>query len=137
MTPDSCPTAPRLGDLEVRVLEHLWAVESASAKSVHDAVGSTRGIGLNTIQSTLDRLHRKQLLVRRKISRAFHYSARVSRSSLLSAMVAEAALRLGKDRSLAMSALIEAAERLDETALDELERLIEVRRTLREGGADD
>lgn len=129
-------TMPRLGELESTLLEHLWSAGSATARSAHEAIGRSRGISLNTVQSTLDRLHRKGLLERRKISRAFHYSASVTRASLLAALVAEAAVRFGEDRSTAMSALVDAAEQLDEAALSELERLIEARRAGREDSDD-
>ena len=56
--------APALGDLELAVLEVLWQTDRADAKAVHSALGSARGIGLNTVQSTLERLFRKQLLAR-------------------------------------------------------------------------
>lgn len=127
---------PRLGELESSLLEHLWAADSTTAKSAHETIGESRGISLNTVQSTLDRLHRKGLLERRKVSRAFQYSASVTRASLLAALVAEAAVRFGEDRSTAMSALVDAAEQLDEAALDQLERLIEARRTATVAGDD-
>ena len=120
--------APRLGELEACLLKYLWTVESGTAKSVHDAVGRARGVSLNTIQSTLDRLYTKQLLDRKKVSRAYCYTACVSCGSLLAAMVAEAATRFSGDNATAMAALIEAAAQLDDAALDELERLIAARR---------
>lgn len=133
MPPGQIHIAPRLGELESILLEHLWADGSATARSAHEAIGQPRGISLNTVQSTLDRLHRKGLLERNKISRAFHYSASVSRASLLAALVAEAAVRFGEDRSTAMSALVDAAQQLDDAALDELERVIEARRAGEQG----
>jgi len=133
MPPGQIRTTPRLGELESSLLEHLWAAGSATARSAHEDIGQSRGISLNTIQSTLDRLHRKGLLERRKVSRAFHYSASVTRASLLAALVAEAAVRFGEDRPTAMSALVDAAQQLDDAALDELERVIEARRAGEQG----
>jgi predicted transcriptional regulator len=136
MPPPEPSTAPRLGELEACLLKHLWKVESGTAKSVHEAVGRSRGISLNTVQSTLDRLQKKQLLRREKVSRAFRYSASVSCGSLLAAMVSEAAARFSEDSSTAMAALIDAAEQLDHAALDELERMIAARRAEAENGHD-
>lgn len=136
MPPPESNHAPRLGELEACLLKHLWTVESGTAKSVHATIGQARGISLNTVQSTLDRLHRKQLLRREKVSRAFRYSASVSCGSLLAAMVSEAAARFSEDNSTAMAALIDAAEQLDHAALDELERLIAARRAGAENGHD-
>ena len=50
---------PLLGDLETAVLEHLWAAEPADVKAVHGAIGKKRRITLNTVQSTMERLHRE------------------------------------------------------------------------------
>lgn len=136
MPPSESNHAPRLGELEACLLKHLWAVESGTAKSVYEAVGRSRGISLNTIQSTLDRLHKKQLLRRQKVSRAFRYSPAVSCSALLAAMVSEAAARFSEDNSTAMAALIDAAQQLDHAALDELERLIAARRAEADNGHD-
>lgn len=136
MPPSDPDHAPRLGELEACLLKHLWTVESGTAKSVHEAVGRPRGISVNTVQSTLDRLHRKQLLRREKVSRAFRYHASVSCASLLAAMVSEAAARFSEDNSTAMAALIDAAQQLDHAALDELERLIAARRAETENGHD-
>jgi len=130
MSPNESRFPARLGELEACLLKHLWSVESGTAKSVHEAVGRSRGISLNTIQSTLDRLHRKQLLDREKVSRAYRYTASVSCGSLLAAMVSEAAARFSQDNSTAMAALVDAAEQLDHAALDELEELIAARRAV-------
>lgn len=128
--------APRLGELEACLLKHLWTVESGTAKSVHEVVGRVRRISLNTIQSTLDRLHRKQLLQREKVGRAYRYAASVSCGALLAAMLSEAAATFARDNSTAMAALVDAAEQLDDSALDELERMIAARRAAQESGRD-
>lgn len=130
------PNVPPLGDLEIAVLEHVWAAGSTTAKEAHQAIGKRRGISLNTVQSTLDRLHRKEILAREKVSRAFRYSPFLERDSLLAALIAEAAGRFGEEPGAAIAALVDAAERIDESALDELERLIAKRRAARDGRHD-
>lgn len=51
---------PLLGELETAVLEHLWEHGVTEAKDLHRQLGSPRGITLSTIQSALERLHRKR-----------------------------------------------------------------------------
>ena len=51
-----------LGELEKKVLLYFWRTESADAKRVHSYFRKSRGGSLNTIQSTLDRLYKKELL---------------------------------------------------------------------------
>jgi predicted transcriptional regulator len=115
------PNLPALGDLEKAVLDDLWANASGDAKAVHQRIGLARGISLNTVQSTLERLHRKQLLAREKISHAYVYSPR--------AMIVELVGSLGKAQSSSMlSAFVEFAVRADHSNLDRLEALIAERR---------
>src|SRR5688572_25745244 len=52
---------PILGELESTVLEYLWERAEVDVKDVHRDIGAGRGITVSTIQSTLERLHRKGL----------------------------------------------------------------------------
>ena len=70
---------PLLGELETAVMGHLWTAGEGDPKSVHAALGKRRGIGVNTVQSTLKRLFEKGLLDREKISHAHVYRPRVTR----------------------------------------------------------
>ena len=58
-----------LGRLEIAVLERLWDAGPADVAAMHAAVGEPRGLARNTIQSTLERLARKELAEGRKIGR--------------------------------------------------------------------
>ena len=60
----------QLGDLEIAVLEEIWKSERGEARALHERLGKARGISLSTIQSTLERLYRKDLLTRERISHA-------------------------------------------------------------------
>ena len=74
---------PYLGSLELAVLEELWAQSGQDAKAVHRRIGKRRGISLNTVQSTLERLFRKGFLKREKVSHAFLYMPAVKREELM------------------------------------------------------
>ena len=108
-----------LGDLEVAVLEHLWATGTAPAKAVHGAIGTQRDITLNT----------KGLLRREKVSHANIYTTKVLREELMAQAIGEviAAFTGDKTRPL-LSAFIDLAARVDEQNLDRLEQLIAARR---------
>lgn len=119
----------RLGELEKAVLEHLWSVGAAHAKAVHSAVGTQRGITLNTIQSTLERLHDKELLSRRKVSHAYMYVPKVQREELMGRIIEDVMTAFADGKSQPMlSAFVDFAARVDEKNLDRLERLIAARR---------
>lgn len=117
----------RLGELEKAVLEHLWSVEAADAKAVHSIIGTQRGITLNTIQSTLERLHGKGLLSRGKVSHAYVYV--LQREQLMGRIIEDVMTAFSDGKSQPMlSAFVDFAARADEKNLDRLERLIEARR---------
>jgi predicted transcriptional regulator len=120
---------PRLGELELAVLEHLWTTEDADVHETHAAAGKRRGISPNTVGSALERLYKKGLLEREKVSHAYRYRAAIDRETFRARKVVEAA---GGLRSLGKSSLLAAFVDLvadsDEAALVELERLIRLKR---------
>ena len=84
---DRRPRIPSLGELETAVLDQIWADGPSDVKRLHAAVGKRRRITLNTVQSTMERLWRKGLLDREKVSHAYVYSARFTRAELCARMV--------------------------------------------------
>ena len=120
---------PRLGELELAVLDHLWTTEDADVHETHAAVGKRRGISPNTVGSALERLYKKGLLEREKVSHAYRYRAALDRETFRARKVLDAA---GGLRALSKSSLLAAFVDLvadsDEQALVELERLIRAKR---------
>ncbi len=120
---------PRLGELEMAVLEHLWTERDADVLEAHGAIGKRRGISANTVGSALERLFKKGLLLREKVSHAYRYRAALDRETFRARRVVEAAggLRaLGKSGLLA--AFVDIVADSDEAALLELERLVRAKR---------
>jgi predicted transcriptional regulator len=121
---------PELGELERAILARLWSHGPADVKAMQRAVGEVRGIKPNTVQSTLERLHRKGLAEREKVGRAYVYRARVSQREWV-VRVLEAVLGDVPRRApdLLLSAFVDLAERTGAEQLEELERLVRDRRT--------
>ncbi|WP_245960767.1 BlaI/MecI/CopY family transcriptional regulator [Wenzhouxiangella sediminis] len=130
MTKDSVPrtSMPVLGDLEVAVMERLWSEPEWTAKGLHELMGAQRGISLNTVQSTLERLHRKQLVERFKRGHAFRYSPKVRREELVAAYMQDMLGRFGGDPAASIAAFVESADGMDEATLERLEAALERRR---------
>lgn len=122
--PPSESDVPQLGDLEVAALEHLWSKENLSAKDVYEAIGISRGISLNTVQSALERLYRKGLLERVKKSHAYRYRTAVRREQLVARLIGDVVGRFQGDPSLALAAFIETSEDIDPKALDRLQAVL-------------
>ena len=79
----------RLGDLERRVMEILWAHLGAqlTARQVEDDLP---GYAYTTVLTVLDRLERKGLVRRERGGRAHRYSAVASRESYVAGLMHEA-----------------------------------------------
>lgn len=113
-----------LGELEKLVLNYLWSLGAADAKRVHDHFKSTRGGSLNTIQSTLDRLHKKKFLTREKQGHAFLYSPAMEKKAFIGALIKSATRDFSPDHDHLLSAFVSLSADLDEAHLDRLEALI-------------
>lgn len=83
-------TTPALGKRELAVLEILWRNGEQDAQQVLIELPDA-GIGLNTVQSTLERLYRKKLAQRRKAGRAYRYLACVSKAAMVGSLLRDIA----------------------------------------------
>lgn len=126
---------PELGDLERAVLEYLWDVEDADVIQTHKAVGRRREISVNTVGSALERLHRKALVHREKVSHAYRYKSALSRQAFLARQVVNG---VGGFKALAdrgvLSCFIDLVAE-DGKTLDAFEDLIRQKQKERTGAA--
>lgn len=117
------------------MLEHLWTVGEADVSETHAATGKARGITPNTVGSALERLFRKRLVARRKVSHAYRYSPRLSREEVAARRVLEAAGGIAALSGTAwLSAFVSLVADTDEAALDRLEALIAEKLAQKRGG---
>ena len=71
-------TASGLGDLEQAIMNHLWDTPAPQAdgftvRDVHETLGADRDIAYTTVMSTMDNLHRKGWLARKRIGKAYSF----------------------------------------------------------------
>ena len=73
-----------LGDLEMAVMQHIWACphDGCLAVDVQQALDRVRPLALTTILTTLDRLCTKEILRRERVGKAYRYWAMVSEEKL-------------------------------------------------------
>ncbi len=120
---------PKLGKLEQAVLEHLWRAGESDVIEAHGAVGERRGISVNTVGSALERLYKKRLASRVKVSHAYRYSAALDRDAFRARRLTEVA---GGVRALSseglLAAFIDLVADIDGAALDRLENLLTEKR---------
>ncbi|MEE4184924.1 MAG: BlaI/MecI/CopY family transcriptional regulator [Gammaproteobacteria bacterium] len=92
---------PELGAREFSVLELLWDSDGLTSQQVLQQLAAAK-LSLSTVQSTLERLHRKGLLERTKTGRAFVYTAAVTRENMISRLLHEIADNLADGDSAPM-----------------------------------
>jgi predicted transcriptional regulator len=120
-------------------MELIWRrpVEAAevSVRDVHLAFAGR--LAYTTLMTTLDRLHKKGLLERRKEGRAFFYSPRFSPDEF-ERSVARDAINMLLGRGLngvepILACIVDAVSDRDRALLDELDRLIKEKRRAASG----
>lgn len=120
---------PVLGDLELEVLEHLWSSGEADVTETHAAVRRARKNTVNTVGSALERLHRKGLVSRTKVSHAYRYRASMDREAFHARRMLDA---VGGAQALAdagvLAAFVDAVAETDERTLERLSALIAQRK---------
>jgi predicted transcriptional regulator len=116
---------PELGELERGILRYLWRVGDADVLQVHAAVGVRRSISVNTVGSGLERLYRKRLVSRWKVSHAYRYKPTLDRDHFGVRQLADS---VGGLQALAsrgvLASFLDLVSDADESALGELEELI-------------
>ncbi len=118
-----------LGALEEAVLDHLWRVGEADVQETHRAVGAARKISVNTVGSALERLYKKELVGRKKVSHAYRYHPTMAEAELRAARVLAAVGGIrGLSREGILAAFVDLVGESDDHALDNLETLIAERR---------
>src|SRR5260221_3778696 len=105
------------GTLELRVLEALWA--HGGEASVRDVLDEFPSAAYTTLMTTMERLHRKGVLERRKDGRAFLYRPVSSREEMESGLVTRALgpLLRGSSAQPILSCLVDEVSRHDERLL--------------------
>ena len=116
-----------LGALEREVMRLMWLCGEASVREVHQALDETRAY--TTVMTTLDRLYKKGLLARRKSSRAFLYSPRVTSEEFEQGVAEDIFAGLlnragGGGAEPLLARLVEVVGERDRELLDDLDRLV-------------
>ena len=88
------------------------------------SVSACHAASSNTIQSALERLYRKGMLHRRKVSHAFYYAPAMTRAAFAAGVLDGVASALGGGAQPLLAAFVEHAEQIDPAALDQLEALV-------------
>ncbi|MBS0395607.1 MAG: BlaI/MecI/CopY family transcriptional regulator [Proteobacteria bacterium] len=121
-----------LGPLESQLMSRIW--QQGAPVTVRDLCRHVPALAYTTVMTTVARLHRKGLLLRRRCGRAFVYEPRWARGELAEQAVSRhvASLLTGGEASATLlSAIVQSVGQHDEALLDELEALVKAERERR------
>jgi len=129
---------PQLGELELLLMEALWRTPGSDARSLLDDLPAANRPGLATVQTTLERLHRKALVSRERRVRSYHYSAQIARAELMARLIG-GVIRELHTGSLdpVLSSFVDFADRISPGSLQRLEQLVQQRKQARKENSDD
>jgi predicted transcriptional regulator len=132
------PLQAALGPLERAVMDTMWRGGHLSVREVQAQLASAAAY--TTVMTTLDRLYKKGLVLRKRDGRAFLYTAAIERHELEAAMTTGLLNGMlsggpGATRPF-LSNLVDAVGDSDDTLLDELERLVRDKRERLKKGED-
>jgi predicted transcriptional regulator len=111
-----------LGPLQQRVLEFIWEHPAATARDCLEALNASgaKQYAYTTIKTVLDSLHKRQLVMRRRTKTAYHFTARQTRSSLLTRHLRDLLARFNLEPQPIASSLVDALAEDDPAQLTAL-----------------
>lgn len=114
------------GELEAQIMEAVWDLGEPTVQDVCDHLGED--YNYKTVMTVMNRLVDKQVLDRRRESRAFCYSAAESRDEFVGRISRHVVDGLLQDfGDLAIAQFVDAMDAVDPGQLAELERVIRTR----------
>jgi len=117
------------GDLQRDIMRVLWETESASVEEVRQRLPGGKEGAYTTVQTVLNRLAERGLVIRDEKSRAIRYSARFSEADYLSR-----SLRQTLDEASSRARQTALASLVDDLEPSELEEVRDIIAKLRKGG---
>ena len=102
---------PKLSNLEMRIMEILWADGASSVREIQERFPAKGRPAYTTVQTMVNRLEAKNALKRtKKIATAFVFEAAIPRDSARNRLIDEFLAVFGGETQPIMSHLIEAGK---------------------------
>jgi predicted transcriptional regulator len=115
-----------LGELERRVMDAVWDHPPATVREVAERMRGAADRAYTTVMTTLDRLHKKGLLLREKDGLAWRYRAAFDRAAFERSVADALAAELVSHGEAGLAALVDATA--DEALLERLAAMVDARR---------
>jgi BlaI family penicillinase repressor len=114
----------RLGDLQLRIMQILWARSQATVADVHDALARERDLAYTTIATMLRKMEARGLVRHRLDGRSFVYRAAVGEEAVSQGMADHLVDRLFEGSLSDMVHHLLTTREVSQKDLSKLEKLI-------------
>ena len=119
----------RLGDLQLRIMQILWAREEATVAEVFDELGKGADLAYTTVSTMLRKMEARGLITHRSEGRSFVYRAKVASEAVSRSMIDHLVDRMFEGNLTAAVNHLLTTREVSREELKALERLIAARRT--------
>lgn len=117
--------APRLGKVQLRIMDVLWERGQATAREITDALSEREPIAHSTVQTLLRKLENKGAVEHESKGRVFLFKPLVQPDSVKRNATRELINRMFGDSPAGLVAYLLKNERIPKDELDGIRRLIE------------
>ncbi len=115
---------PQLTPAELEVMRVLWRAGRLSAREVHEQLGERRDWAYSTTRTTIERMVRKGLVVKKSFHGLLVYSAAISRAEGLAKMVRDFAAQVLESSHVPVVSLFAEAGSLTAEEIEEMRGLL-------------
>ena len=125
---------PRLGKVQLRIMQFLWDSGQATARQITDALAQKEPIAHSTVQTLLRKLEAKGAITHDITDRTFVFRPLYGRTQITESVLHDLLTRVFHGSVYGLVSQLLAYEKLSPDELSRLRRLIE---TTEKGGTDD
>lgn len=118
-----------LGKLETELMERTWTHKEVTVRDLYNEMHQR--LAYTTLMTTLDRLHKKGLLRRRREGKAYFYSAALTEQQYRESLTEhffEMVLHDSQNSSAILSRFVEAVSETDAEMLEQLDEIVKAKR---------
>ena len=114
-----------LGETELEVLNHVWALERATVSAVHERILRTRKIAYTTVMTVMRKLATKGLLDVDESGQSYVYSAARSADEVRGSLASDLVEKAFQGSASALVQALVQREHLSEAERDEIRRVLD------------
>ena len=122
------PKTHRLGDLQLRILQRLWARDEAAVSQVHEDLGGSQSFAYTTVATMLRKMEVRKLVTHREEGRSYIYRALVAAEEVSRSVADHLVNRLFEGSLTEVVSHLLMTREVSRSELNALEKLIAERK---------